>query len=239
MTVCNMSTKAARAAGRSTTRRSPTSRAGSTPRKGAAWSRRSTTGARSSPTTTPRDQEVVIDAATLRPTVTWGTNPAQSVTIDDAVPSPDESGGGRRARAPRRALAHGPPGGHADARHRRRHRVHRVVHQCAHRDLRAAAGRARATGEAGVRTRWCLPDGRRRRSRPRDSTRCAAAGFDWREAGCSMCLAMNPDKLEAGERCADVEPQLEGRQGKGGRTHLVPEVAVATATPGTSPRPTT
>ena len=61
-----------------------------------------------------------------------------------------------------------------------------------------------------------------------------AAGFDWREAGCSMCLAMNPDKLEAGERCASTSNRnFEGRQGKGGRTHLVsPEVAVATAIAG-------
>ena len=61
-----------------------------------------------------------------------------------------------------------------------------------------------------------------------------AAGFEWREAGCSMCLAMNPDKLEAGERCPSTSnPNSEGRQGKGGRTHLVsPEVAVATAIAG-------
>jgi 3-isopropylmalate/(R)-2-methylmalate dehydratase large subunit len=61
-----------------------------------------------------------------------------------------------------------------------------------------------------------------------------AAGFEWREAGCSMCLAMNPDKLEAGERCASTSNRnFEGRQGKGGRTHLVsPAVAAATAITG-------
>ena len=110
-----------------------------------------------SPTTGARfDKEVVLDAADLRPTVTWGTNPAQSVSIDDAVPSPDEFEPGRRAR--RRAAGtrvHGPEGRHADARHRRRHRVHRVVHQLAHRGpARRRRGGRGHTVKATVCARW-------------------------------------------------------------------------------------
>ena len=80
------------------------------------------------------DKEVVIDAATLRPQVVWGTNPSQIVTIDDTVPDPDELADEAARESAKRALAYmGLKAGHADPRHRRRHRVHRIVHELAHR----------------------------------------------------------------------------------------------------------
>ena len=111
-------------------------------------------------------------------------------------------------------------------------------------DLRAAAdvlrgrdGPARACGPW-----WCpARTGSRPRPSRRGSTRCSpAAGFDWREPGCSMCLAMNPDKLAPGERAASTSNRnFEGRQGRGGRTHLVsPAVAAATAVAGHFAAPT-
>ena len=185
------------------------------------------------------DREIVLDAAAIRPTVTWGTNPAQSVDIDDVVPGPDsfddaDSRDGGEAR-PR---LHGPEGGHADPRHRRRHRVHRLVHQLAHRrPARRGRGRARnRTVQPGLRA-LVVPGSMAVKAAAEaeglDEV-FEAAGFEWREAGCSMCLAMNPDKLAVGERCASTSNRnFEGRQGKGGRTHLVsPAVAAATAIAG-------
>ena len=110
-------------------------------------------------------------------------------------------------------------------------------------DLRAAAavaeGRQVARRHAGHGRARLVP-GEGRRPRPRASTQIfTAAGFDWREPGCSMCLAMNPDKLAPGERAASTSNRnFEGRQGRGGRTHLVsPAVAAATAIAGTFATP--
>jgi 3-isopropylmalate/(R)-2-methylmalate dehydratase large subunit len=184
------------------------------------------------------DQEVMIDAASLRPTVTWGTNPAQSVTIDDVVPSPDDFEAGDAREGARRALAYmglkaGTP--------MRDIAVDTVfIGSCTNariEDLRAAAEVARGRRvKAGIRTLVVPGSMAVKAAAEAEGLHevFAAAGFDWREAGCSMCLAMNPDKLEAGERCASTSNRnFEGRQGKGGRTHLVsPEVAVATAIAG-------
>ncbi|HEY3673855.1 MAG TPA: 3-isopropylmalate dehydratase large subunit, partial [Acidimicrobiia bacterium] len=184
------------------------------------------------------DKEVVLDAAALRPSVTWGTNPAQSVFIDEDVPSPDTFADADARESAERALRYmglkaGTP--------MREIAVDTVfIGSCTNsriEDLRAAAAVA-----AGHRVR----DGVRTLVVPGSMSVKAqaeaeglhevflAAGFDWREAGCSMCLAMNPDKLAVGERCASTSNRnFEGRQGKGGRTHLVsPEVAVATAITG-------
>ena len=105
------------------------------------------------------DEEIVLDAAALRPTVTWGTNPAQSVTIDDVVPSPDSFEDRRLARRrAARARVHGPQGGHADARDRRRHRVHRLVHQLADRGPpRRGRGGAGPHGARPACARWWCP----------------------------------------------------------------------------------
>ena len=184
------------------------------------------------------DKDVVLDAATLRPSVTWGTNPAQSVFIDEAVPSPDSFADADARDSAARALRYmGLAAGHAHARHRGRHGVHRLVHQLPHRgppgrgrDRRRTPGARRRAHAGGARVDEGEGAGRGRGT----ARRVPAAGFDWREAGCSMCLAMNPDKLSPGERCASTSNRnFEGRQGKGGRTHLVsPEVAVATAIAG-------
>ncbi|MET0275334.1 MAG: 3-isopropylmalate dehydratase large subunit [Acidimicrobiia bacterium] len=183
------------------------------------------------------DKEVVIDAATLRPTVTWGTNPAQSVTIDDVVPSPDEFADDAKDSA-RRALAY--MGLQAGTPIREIEVDTVFIGSCTNsriEDLRAAAAVARGHHvKDGVRTLVVPGSVAVKLEAEAEGLHevFIAAGFDWREAGCSMCLAMNPDKLEAGERCASTSNRnFEGRQGKGGRTHLgSPEVAVATALAG-------
>ena len=184
------------------------------------------------------DKEVVIDAPSLRPYVTWGTNPAQSVTIDDAVPDPDTYAEpnardsavralqymGLRAGTPMRDIA-----------------VDTVfIGSCTNariEDLRAAAAVAEGRHvRDGVRT-LVVPGSFAVKSQAETEgldVVFRTAGFDWREPGCSMCLAMNPDKLAPGERCASTSNRnFEGRQGQGGRTHLVsPAVAAATAIAG-------
>ncbi len=189
------------------------------------------------------DKEVVIDATALRPWVTWGTNPAQSVTIDDAVPDPDSFADPDARDSARRALAYmglraGTP--------MREVAVDTVfIGSCTNsriEDLRAAAqvvdGRRVREGMRAL----VVPGSMRvKQEAEREGLDRVflAAGFEWREAGCSMCLAMNPDKLAAGERCASTSNRnFEGRQGKGGRTHLVsPEVAAATAIVGSFATP--
>ncbi|HEX5587590.1 MAG TPA: 3-isopropylmalate dehydratase large subunit [Acidimicrobiia bacterium] len=184
------------------------------------------------------DQEIVLDATTLRPTITWGTNPAQSVSIDGNVPSPDEFEAGDAREGARRALAYM---GLTAGTPMRDIAVDTVfIGSCTNsriEDLRAAA--AVASGRRvkdGVRTLVVPGSMAVKAAAEAEGLHeiFLAAGFDWREAGCSMCLAMNPDKLAAGERCASTSNRnFEGRQGKGGRTHLVsPEVAVATAISG-------
>jgi 3-isopropylmalate/(R)-2-methylmalate dehydratase large subunit len=184
------------------------------------------------------DTEVELDAATIRPSVSWGTNPAQTVAIDDVVPEPDsfpelsqrESAAhalrymGLKAGTPIRDIA-----------------VDTVfIGSCTNsrlEDLRAAAAvvRGRAVHE-GLRAMVVPGSSKVKADAEAEGLDevFRAAGFDWRESGCSMCLAMNPDKLAPGERAASTSNRnFEGRQGKGGRTHLVsPAVAAATAITG-------
>ncbi len=184
------------------------------------------------------DKEVVLNGAELRPHVSWGTNPAQTVTIDDGVPSPDSAVDASQRESIQRALAYmglkaGTP--------MRDIAVDTVfIGSCTNsriEDLRAAADVARGrTVKAGLRT-LVVPGSEAVKAQAEAEGLDAvfrAAGFDWREPGCSMCLAMNPDKLAPGERCASTSNRnFEGRQGKGGRTHLVsPAVAAATAIAG-------
>jgi 3-isopropylmalate/(R)-2-methylmalate dehydratase large subunit len=184
------------------------------------------------------DKEVVIDGDALRPHVSWGTNPSQVVTIDDVVPDPDDFLEVSRRDAARRALDYmGLTAGTA---------VRDIpldvvfIGSCTNgrlEDLRAAAqvlaGRRVAEG-----VRLMVVPGSQ-------AVRAAAeqegldrvfteAGGEWRQPGCSMCLGMNPDQLAPGQRCASTSNRnFEGRQGKGGRTHLVsPAVAAATAVAG-------
>ena len=184
------------------------------------------------------DEEVMIDAATLRPSVTWGTNPAQSVFIDDIVPSPDAFTDPDDRDSARRALAYM---GLTAGTPIRDIAVDTVfIGSCTNsriEDLRAAAAVARGrTVRDGIRTLVVPGSMAVKAAAEAEGLHevFIAAGFDWREAGCSMCLAMNPDKLEPGERAASTSNRnFEGRQGKGGRTHLVsPAVAAATAIAG-------
>ncbi|HEY8217368.1 MAG TPA: 3-isopropylmalate dehydratase large subunit [Acidimicrobiia bacterium] len=184
------------------------------------------------------DKEVVIDAGALRPAVSWGTNPAQTVTIDDVVPDPDSfEDPGQRESA---TLALRYMGLRAGTPIREIDVDTVFIGSCTNarlEDLRAAADvvRGRRVRE-GLRA-LVVPGSMLVRAAAEQEGLDRVfedAGFEWREAGCSMCLAMNPDKLAAGERCASTSNRnFEGRQGKGGRTHLVsPPVAAATAIAG-------
>ena len=189
------------------------------------------------------DREVVIDASTLRPFVTWGTNPGQGLPLSASVPDPRAIEDPAERSAAERALeymdlAPGTP-------------LSDIVvdtvflGSCTNgriEDLRAAAeviqGRAVAPGVRML----VVPGSVKVRLQAESEglhTVFAEAGAEWRHAGCSMCLGMNPDQLAPGERSASTSNRnFEGRQGKGGRTHLVsPQVAAATAVTGrlTSP----
>jgi 3-isopropylmalate/(R)-2-methylmalate dehydratase large subunit len=181
------------------------------------------------------DKEVSLDATTLLPHVTWGTNPAHVVSIDGSVPDPDSFAQPAEREAASRALAYM---GLAAGTPIREIEVDTVfIGSCTNsriEDLRAAA--AVAEGQrvrTGLRA-MVVPGSHRVKAQAESEGLDAvflAAGFEWREPGCSMCLAMNPDKLSPGERCASTSNRnFEGRQGRGGRTHLVsPAVAAATA----------
>ena len=186
----------------------------------------------------PFDKEVVLDAAALRPHVSWGTNPSQTIAIDDAVPDPDSFADPSQRESAKRALAYM---GLTKGTPMRDVTVDTVfIGSCTNsriEDLRAAAEVARGRRvKDGVRT-LVVPGSAavKVQAEAEGLDRVFTdAGFDWREPGCSMCLAMNPDKLSPGERCASTSNRnFEGRQGKGGRTHLVaPAVAAATAIAG-------
>jgi 3-isopropylmalate/(R)-2-methylmalate dehydratase large subunit len=181
------------------------------------------------------DETIVLDATDLSPYVTWGTNPAQVVALDGVVPSPEDTSTGDERDSVARALEYmdltpGTP--------MREIPVDVVfIGSCTNsriEDLRAAAAvAAGAHVSAGVRA-LVVPGSRRVKDQAEleglDRV-FTEAGFEWREPGCSMCLGMNPDILTPGQRCASTSNRnFEGRQGRGGRTHLVsPVVAAATA----------
>ena len=183
------------------------------------------------------DTEVVIDAADIHPQVTWGTNPAQVASIDDRIPSPEDYADPTTRETVSRALEYmGLTPGTAI----RDISVDTVfIGSCTNsriEDLRAAAEVMR--GRAVTVPRVMVVPGSHRVKAEAEAEGLhevfRAAGADWREPGCSMCLAMNPDKLTPGERSASTSNRnFEGRQGRGGRTHLVsPAVAAATAVAG-------
>ncbi len=184
------------------------------------------------------DKEVVIDATKLLPQVSWGTNPSQTVTIDDNVPDPSTMPDEDARESAKRALMYMGLKANTPMRDIAVDTV--FIGSCTNsriEDLRAAAAVAKGRQvKAGVRT-LVVPGSFavkvQAEAEGLDKV-FRAAGFDWREPGCSMCLAMNPDKLAPGERCASTSNRnFEGRQGKGGRTHLVsPAVAAATAIAG-------
>jgi 3-isopropylmalate/(R)-2-methylmalate dehydratase large subunit len=184
------------------------------------------------------DKEVTLAAADIVPQVTWGTSPQDVLPITGTVPNPaDEPDESRRASIQRSLAYMGlTPGTKLTAL-----AVQRVfIGSCTNgriEDLRAAAAVAKGrTVAAGVNAMVVPGSGLVKHQAEEEGLDrvFVAAGFEWREPGCSMCLAMNPDKLEPGERCASTSNRnFEGRQGRGGRTHLVsPAMAAAAAVTG-------
>ncbi|MDX1496205.1 MAG: 3-isopropylmalate dehydratase large subunit [Salinisphaeraceae bacterium] len=185
------------------------------------------------------DKEVVIDAAGIKPQVTWGTSPEMVLPVDAQVPNPQDEADEVRRNGMQRALEYmdlqpGMPIQQIN--------VDRVfIGSCTNsriEDLRAAAEVAKGRKLAGnIKQALVVPGSGLVKKQAEDEGLdkvFTEAGFEWREPGCSMCLAMNADRLEPGERCASTSNRnFEGRQGQGGRTHLVsPAMAAAAAVNG-------
>jgi 3-isopropylmalate/(R)-2-methylmalate dehydratase large subunit len=184
------------------------------------------------------DSEIVLDADTLVPSITWGTNPAQVVALSGVIPSPDSFSDPDQRNATERSLAYMGLTGGTEVRSIPVDVV--FIGSCTNsriEDLRAAADVARGHHVAdGVRALVVPGSHRVKRQAEEEGLNdiFQQAGFEWREPGCSMCLGMNPDQLTPGQRSASTSNRnFEGRQGRGGRTHLVsPVVAAATAIKG-------
>jgi len=184
------------------------------------------------------DREVTLDGAAIEPHVTWGTNPGQSAPVGGAVPDPSELAPGPRRDAAERALEYMDLAAGTPIREIAIDRV--FLGSCTNariEDLRAAAAVVEGRRVAsGVHAMVVPGSGLVKAQAEREGLDAifAAAGFEWRDAGCSMCLGMNPDVLAPGERCASTSNRnFEGRQGPGGRTHLVsPPMAAAAAVAG-------
>jgi 3-isopropylmalate/(R)-2-methylmalate dehydratase large subunit len=184
------------------------------------------------------DKVLVFEAAAVSPQVTWGTNPGQVAPVTGRIPDPTELATETDRKTIANALSYmdlKPGAAIADIA------LDRVfIGSCTNariEDLRAAAAVARGYHVADRVGAMVVPgSGQVKRQAEAEGLDLVfiEAGFEWREAGCSMCLAMNPDKLEPGERCASTSNRnFEGRQGKGGRTHLVsPAMAAAAAIAG-------
>jgi len=184
------------------------------------------------------DKEITIDAANLPPLVTWGTSPQDVVSITGAVPDPSDIGDEARRRATQRALDYmgleaGTP--------MQEVAIDRVfIGSCTNsriEDLRVVAQVTKGRKVADSVSAMIVPGSGLVKQQAEEEGLdkiFIAAGFDWREPGCSMCLAMNADKLSPGERCASTSNRnFEGRQGRDGRTHLVsPAMAAAAAIAG-------
>ncbi len=189
------------------------------------------------------DEEVVLDAAALTPFVTWGTNPGQGAPLGTAVPDPELMPDENDKANARRALEY--MGLQAGTPLRDVHVDTVFLGSCTNgriEDLRAAAAVIKGHHVAqGVRMLVVPGSARVRLQAESEGLHevFSAAGAEWRLPGCSMCLGMNPDQLAPGERSASTSNRnFEGRQGKGGRTHLVsPLVAAATAVRGTLSSP--
>ncbi len=185
------------------------------------------------------EREVRLDARALKPQVTWGTSPEMVASIEDRVPDPDKEKDAARREGMERALQYmglkpNTPIGEI--------RIDKVfIGSCTNsriEDLRAAAAVVKGRHvAASVRLALVVPGSgvvKAQAEREGLDRVFRDAGFEWREPGCSMCLAMNADRLEPGERCASTSNRnFEGRQGAGGRTHLVsPEMAAGAAIAG-------
>ena len=181
------------------------------------------------------DAVVMIDAADIRPQVTWGTSPEMVVAVDDRVPDPDKEKDPVKRDAIEKALVYmglKPNTAINDIR------IDKVfIGSCTNsriEDLRAAAAVVRGKFRASnVKLAMVVPGSglvKEQAEREGLDKIFRDAGFEWREPGCSMCLAMNADRLEPGERCASTSNRnFEGRQGAGGRTHLVSPAMAAAA----------
>jgi 3-isopropylmalate/(R)-2-methylmalate dehydratase large subunit len=181
------------------------------------------------------DLVVTLNAAEIKPQVTWGTSPEQVVAIDGRVPDPDHEKDAVKRDAMEKALVYmnlKPNTAIEDIR------IDKVfIGSCTNsriEDLRAAAAVVRGKQRASNVTLALVVPGsglvKEQAEREGLDRIFRDAGFEWREPGCSMCLAMNADRLEPGERCASTSNRnFEGRQGQGGRTHLVSPAMAAAA----------
>ena len=189
------------------------------------------------------DREIVLDAAKIAPLVTWGTSPEDVIAVTDVVPSPEAFASPDKRASAERALDYmgltaGQPiteakidvvfiGSCTNSRIEDLREAAKVVqHAFVHGKMVAPHVRAMVVPGSGLVKAQAEEEGL--------DAIFKAAGFDWREPGCSMCLGMNPDRLAPGERCASTSNRnFEGRQGRGGRTHLVsPGMAAAAAIAG-------
>jgi 3-isopropylmalate/(R)-2-methylmalate dehydratase large subunit len=185
------------------------------------------------------DRVVRLDAASIRPQVTWGTSPEMVVPVDGCVPDPVQESDPIKAQGMRRALEYMGLEAGTPIADIRPDKV--FIGSCTNsriEDLRAAAEvvKGRKVAE-GIQLAMVVPGSGLVKEQAEAEGLDAVfreAGFEWREPGCSMCLAMNADRLEPGERCASTSNRnFEGRQGQGGRTHLVsPAMAAAAAIAG-------
>jgi 3-isopropylmalate/(R)-2-methylmalate dehydratase large subunit len=184
------------------------------------------------------DREEAIDASEISPMVTWGTTPGMVVEVTDAVPDPERMDSPADREAAERALAYMDLKAGTPMQEIRPERI--FIGSCTNSrigDLREAAelleGRKIASGVHGM----VVPGSQQVKAQAEEEGLdeiFKSAGFEWRESGCSACLGMNPDILQPGERCASTSNRnFEGRQGAGGRTHLVsPKMAAAAAVEG-------
>jgi 3-isopropylmalate/(R)-2-methylmalate dehydratase large subunit len=181
------------------------------------------------------DMVVTLNAAEIRPQVTWGTSPEMVTTVDGRVPDPEKEKDPVRRDAMEKALVYMGLNPNTRIEDIKIDKV--FIGSCTNsriEDLRAAAavvrGRQRASN---VKLAMVVPGSglvKEQAEREGLDKVFKAAGFEWREPGCSMCLAMNADRLEPGERCASTSNRnFEGRQGQGGRTHLVSPAMAAAA----------
>jgi 3-isopropylmalate/(R)-2-methylmalate dehydratase large subunit len=184
------------------------------------------------------DRELLVDASAVSPQVTWGTNPGMVRAVTDCVPAPEDFDSPADREATERALAYMAlePGTPIEEI-----AIDRVfIGSCTNSrigDLRAAAEVVAGRKVAASVNAMVVPGSQQVKAQAEEEGLDQVfreAGFDWRVAGCSMCLGMNPDILQPGERCASTSNRnFEGRQGRGGRTHLVsPQMAAAAAIEG-------
>ncbi len=184
------------------------------------------------------DTEVDIDAAAISPMVTWGTNPGMVVQVTDTVPDPAQMESEADRESAERALAYMGLEANTPMTEIAPERV--FIGSCTNsriEDLREAAAVIDGRKVASTVHAMVVPGSQQVKKAAEEEGLhdvFRSAGFEWREAGCSMCLGMNPDTLSEGERCASTSNRnFEGRQGKGGRTHLVsPKMAAAAAVEG-------